>query len=103
MLIAINGFKMPETCFSCRMLIGGWCCVSPAEVDERVAETVEEAWRQKKPEWCPLIDVDEKHSHWNDSGGIYICAHCGAEAGVMTKFCSECGYWMNGGDQDDND
>lgn len=96
-LIAIKGFKMPETCFSCPMLIGGWCGVSPAEVDERVAETVEEAWIQKKPEWCPLVEVDQKHAAWIDRGGIYACSNCGAEEGAMTDYCSSCGFQMDGG------
>lgn len=38
----------------------------------------------------------ESHSHWIDRDGLYICAHCGAEAGVMTWYCSECGYGMDG-------
>lgn len=100
MLVAIKEFKMPETCFSCPMQFGGWCGVSPAEVDERVAETVDEAWIQKKPKWCPLVDVDQKHAHWNDLGGIYSCSNCGAEDGIETAFCSSCGYQMDGGDQD---
>lgn len=100
MLVANKGFKMPETCFSCPMQFGGWCGVSPAEVDERVAETVEEAWIQKKPKWCPLVDADQKHAHWNDLGGIYACSNCGAEDGIETAFCSSCGYQMDGGDHD---
>ena len=57
-LIAIKGFRMPERCAVCPMLIGGWCGVAPPEIDERVAETVEEAWEQKKPEWCPLVEIE---------------------------------------------
>lgn len=57
-LIAIKGFRIPETCISCPMQFGGWCGVAPPEVDERVAETVEEAWQQKRPQWCPLIEVE---------------------------------------------
>ncbi|MBQ6040226.1 MAG: hypothetical protein IJL32_05565 [Oscillospiraceae bacterium] len=57
-LIAIKGFRMPERCAVCPMLVGGWCAVAPQEIDERVAETVEEAWEQKKPKWCPLVVVE---------------------------------------------
>lgn len=58
-MIAIKDFKMPENCLKCPMQFGGWCYVSPPEVDERVAPTVDEAWEQGKPDWCPLIDVPE--------------------------------------------
>lgn len=105
-LIAIKGFKMPETCFSCPMLVGGWCGVSPAEVDERVAETVEEAWIQKKPEWCPLVEVEEKHAHWigteiegyTGSQPVYstvACSHCGFENDQEPEYCEQCGYRMD--------
>lgn len=58
-MIAIKDFKMPENCLKCPMQFGGWCYVSPSDVDERVATTVDEAWEQGKPDWCPLIDVPE--------------------------------------------
>jgi hypothetical protein len=58
-MIAIKDFKMPENCLKCPMQFGGWCYVSPPEVDERVAPTVDEAWEQGKPDWCPLIDVPD--------------------------------------------
>lgn len=57
-LIAIKGFRMPQTCIECVMQFGGWCGVSPPEIDERVAETVDEAVRQKKPKWCPLVEIE---------------------------------------------
>ena len=58
-MIAIKGFEMPENCLRCPMQFGGWCYVSPPEVDERVAPTVDEAWEQGKPDWCPLVDVPD--------------------------------------------
>lgn len=54
MSVIVKGMKMPENCIKCRMLFDGWCYVSPPDIDERVAPTVEEAWEQGKPEWCPL-------------------------------------------------
>ena len=97
MLVAIKGFKMPSDCINCPMQLGGWCGVSPAEVDERVAETVADAIAQGKPEWCPLIDADQSYAQWIDRGGIFECSNCSAESGVMTRFCSDCGYQMDGG------
>lgn len=57
-LIAIKGFQMPKDCINCVMQYGGWCGVAPVDVDERVAPTVDEAIRQGKPEWCPLVEIE---------------------------------------------
>ena len=100
MLVAIKGFKMPESCMLCPMQFAGVCIVSPSGVTDRVAESYEDALIMAKPKWCPLVDVDQKHAHWNDLGGIYACSNCGAEDGIETAFCSSCGYQMDGGDQD---
>lgn len=54
MSVIVKNMRMPETCIQCPMQFGGWCYVSPPEIDERVAPTVDEAWEQKKPKWCPL-------------------------------------------------
>lgn len=48
------------------MQFGGWCYVSPPEIDERVAPTVDEAVEQGKPEWCPLADLG-KHGRLIDA------------------------------------
>lgn len=58
-MIAIRDFKMPENCIKCPMQFGGWCYVSPPDVDERVAPTVDDAWEQGKPDWCPLVEVPD--------------------------------------------
>ena len=38
----------------------------------------------------------ENHSHWIDRDGVYVCANCCGENGVMTTFCPDCGYEMDG-------
>ena len=55
--VYIKGMRMPENCIKCPLQFGGWCYVSPPEIDERVAPTVDEAVEQGKPEWCPLVDL----------------------------------------------
>lgn len=58
MSVLVKGMRMPENCIKCPMCFGGMCYVMPAEVDEsRVAPTVEEALKQGKPDWCPLIEI----------------------------------------------
>ena len=32
---------------------------------------------------------------WIDRNGVYTCSNCGGEAGVMTRYCSECGCKMS--------
>ena len=69
--IYIKGMKMPENCIKCPMQFGGMCYVMPAEVDEgRVAPTVEEAWKQGKPDWCPLVEVPVSHGRLIDESKV---------------------------------
>lgn len=77
-MIAIKDFKMPENCLRCPMQFGGWCYVSPPEVDERVTPTVDEAWEQGKPDWCPLVEVPDtvSCSEIPNSSEIISCKDC---------------------------
>lgn len=60
---------MPENCIKCPLQFGGQCYVSPPEIDERVAPTVDEAVEQGKPEWCPLVDLG-KHGKLVDADAL---------------------------------
>lgn len=80
--VYIKGMRMPENCIECPMQFGGMCYVMPAEVDEsRVAPTVEDAWKQGKPDWCPLVEIPEPH-------GEHLC-----EDEVVS--CLEGADWIN--------
>lgn len=48
----------------------------------------------------PIDTESLRHAQWIDRGGIFECSNCSAESGVMTRYCSYCGYQMDGGDQD---
>ena len=73
MSVLNKGMKMPENCIKCPMQFGGMCYVMPAEVDEsRVASTVEEALKQGKPDWCPLIEISEPHGDLIDRDALRI-------------------------------
>lgn len=68
--VYVRYMKMPESCLKCPMQFGGWCYVSPQEIDERVAPTVDEAAEQGKPEWCPLVEVPEPHGDLIDRNEV---------------------------------
>lgn len=69
--IYVKGMKMPENCIKCPMQYGGMCYVMPADVDEsRVAPTVEEAQKQGKPDWCPLVGIPEPHGDLIDRDAL---------------------------------
>lgn len=106
-MIAIKGYSMPKDCINCVMQFGGWCGVSPPEVDERVAETVEDAINNGKPDWCPLVEIDTepvKHGRWiaiangNMKNWKQKCSCCGYITRGKGKYCKECGARMDGGD-----
>ena len=62
MSIIVKGMEIPKNCIECVMQAGGFCFVMPPEIeDERVAKTPAEAVERGKPEWCPLVELPEKH------------------------------------------
>jgi hypothetical protein len=67
--VYIKGMRMPENCIKCPLQFGGWCYVSPPEIDERVAPTVDEAVERGKPEWCPIVDLG-KHGDLIDRDAL---------------------------------
>lgn len=84
MSILIKGMKMPENCIKCPMQFGGMCYVMPAEVDvSRVAPTVEEAWKQGKPDWCPLVEIPEPYGDLIDRDALVKDLTNGIKAGLL--------------------
>lgn len=111
MSILIKNTTMPKNCIECPMQFGGWCYVCPPDIDERVAETVEEAVKQGKPDWCPLVEIEGDdvvpvvHGHWSKEMRFtedfmgnrtygYKCSICGKLANRL-QFCGNCGAKMN--------
>ena len=90
MSVLIKGMNMPENCIKCPMQFGGMCYVMPAEVDEsRVAPTVEEAWKQGKPDWCPLVEVPEPHGRLIDGDALDTRVRQAGGMGNVEEECTE--------------
>lgn len=85
-MIAIKDFKMPENCLKCPMQFGGWCYVSPSDVDERVAPTVDEAWEQGKPDWCPLVDVPDEAGNCSEFPNSSDCVSRQAAIEIVNRY-----------------
>lgn len=66
MSIVIKGTKMYKNCIECPMQFGGFCYVTPPEIDAKVAPTVDEAVKQGKPDWCPMSEVKTPHGRLVD-------------------------------------
>ena len=99
MSILIKGMRMPENCIKCPMQFGGICYVMPAEVDEsRVAPTVEEALKQGKPDWCPLIEISKPHGDLIDRDALVKDLTNGIKAGLFLDGYEE---YQNINDMDD--
>jgi hypothetical protein len=105
--VYIKGMRMPENCIKCPLQFGGWCYVSPPEIDERVAPTVDEAVEQGKPEWCPLVALPEKHRDLIDRDALEREMLNGIKAGNLEEGyemyanintvddCVECVRWAD--------
>lgn len=94
MSVIVKGMKMPENCIKCPLQFGGWCYASPPEIDERVAPTVDEAWEQGKPDWCPLVALPDHHGRLVDADAFKAdygmkddCADCEKEMRGKVKAC----------------
>jgi hypothetical protein len=104
--IIVKGMQIPENCIKCPLQFGGWCYVSPPEIDERVAPTVDEAVEQGKPEWCPLVDLG-KHGDLIDRDALEQEMMNGIKAGNLEEGyemyanintvddCVECVRWAD--------
>ena len=58
MSVLIKGVRLPSNCLHCPMQFGGFCYVKPDWVEDgRVASTVDEAYKQGRPTWCPLEEL----------------------------------------------
>lgn len=96
--VLIKNTTMPKNCIECPMQFGGWCYVCPPDIGERVAETVEEAVKQGKPDWCPLVEIEGDdvalivHGKWVEPSyqrkKAGICGSTDAMAGKCR--CSVC-------------
>lgn len=63
------------------------CRIQPMTDYHRCKSVVVREWNMRD---------DNNHAHWIDLGGIYSCSNCGSEDGVETRFCSSCGFKMDG-------
>lgn len=130
MSVLIKNMTMPKNCIECPMQFGGWCYVCPPDIDERVAETVEEAVKQGKPDWCPLVEIEGDdvapvvHGRWlwmtkkeaasYSSLGFVVdsenwrCSRCNKHGAGRwwardNKFCPNCGAKMDEREDSDNE
>lgn len=60
MSVIVKGMEMPENCALCDCSFGALCYVSPAEVNGYCPG-------HSRPEWCPLVELQEKHGRLIDA------------------------------------
>lgn len=105
--VLIKGKKMPNNCIECPLQFGGICYASPCDVDVIIAETVDEAAKQGKPDWCPLVEFKTDdvapvvHGHWKNVKRVLNskwgeCSNCD-RANEFTRYCPYCGAKMDEG------
>lgn len=78
-----------ENCGSYLYVECSKCGAKSSEEDSQ--DTAVKSWNKRTADAEPV-----RHAHWIGRGGIFSCSHCGAEDGVMTSFCSSCGFRMDG-------
>lgn len=63
MSIVVLGMEMPTNCALCDCSFGALCYVSPAEVNGYCPG-------HGRPEWCPLVELPEKHGKLIDANAL---------------------------------
>ena len=116
MSILIKSLDMPKNCLECPLQFGGWCYCCPPDIDERVAETPEEA-AKGRAEWCTLVEIKGAdvvpvvHGQWQfckaERTYWHECSICGGMIGfyknIDYKFCPHCGAKMDEIDEEEQD
>ena len=69
MSVLINGMKMPDNCESCAFESGFGFCL--AKSDNFCGYTN----YHKRPEWCPLVELPEKHGRLFDEAEVKRVLH----------------------------
>jgi len=94
--VIVKGMKMPENCRECRFQDFGsttgdtWCGVN----DIVLAKNFEVIRFDRKPEWCPLVALPDKHGDLIDRDAFRAdygmnadCADCEKECQGKTRAC----------------
>lgn len=78
-LININGMKMPKNCEECRFCVNGFTDAAPmyecaCESYENVSVLVDDYGKpfDFRPDWCPLIELPEKHGRLIDADALHV-------------------------------
>ena len=78
MSVLIKGMKMPKNCAECRFCVNGFTDVAPmyecaCESYENVSVLVDDYGKpfDFRPDWCPLIELPEKHGRLIDERVAY--------------------------------
>ena len=63
MSVIVKGMKMPDNCHVCGFCFGGLCFAPPPEIDEMCPDA-------GRPDWCPMVELLEKHGRLIDADAI---------------------------------
>ena len=73
MAVIVKGMEMPKDCRECMMQVyysseKTWC----KPVDRLLSEDYKPIPFDGKPDWCPLVELPEKHGRLIDADEIYF-------------------------------
>ena len=80
MSVVIPGMEMPKNCWDCPCFFSeGWLC----NLDDECREDCD-----GRPDWCPLVELPEKHGRLIDADALYYDLSVDDED-IYVKHCLE--------------
>ena len=89
MSVLIKGMRMPETCDDCQFHryhshYEYVCVATPLFYPMNLANS-----KNIRKDWCPLVELPEKHGRLIDADEIYFCLTDGIDQGIAEEAIME--------------
>ena len=85
MSVLIRGMKMPNNCETCEYQTKGACFASGVNKGIITIRRMD----KERPDWCPLVELPEKHGRLIDADEIYFCLTDGIDQGIAEEAIME--------------
>lgn len=80
--ICVKGMYLPTSCYFCPMTNDGFYLCKANNPYKHLEDDCEE----KRPDWCPIIEVPEPHGRLINADALDVIGYCGIPQGCEDTF-----------------